>query len=90
MSPHHLSRRQLIRTMPRRELNAFLVILQRLLNNFEQRIGLVLIDAHIVANREDDFTNLLLLAIFVVLFVFVEADGDVDASFSCPGLRMSG
>jgi hypothetical protein len=73
--------------MPGRQLNALLVILQRFLDGLEERVGLVLVNTDIVSDREDDFANLLLLAIFVVLLVFVETDGDVDAGFSGPGLE---
>jgi hypothetical protein len=83
--PHHLPRRQLIRTMPRLEVDALVVVLERRLDSLEERFGLVLVDAYIVADREDDFADLLLLAVFVVLLVFVERDGDVDAGFSGPG-----
>jgi hypothetical protein len=86
MSPHHLPRRQLVCPMPRRQLNTLLVILQRLLDDLEQRVRLILIDADVVAHGEDNLADLLLLAAFVVLLVFVEADGDVDAGFGGPGL----
>lgn len=45
---------------------------------------MILIDAYVVADGQDDFANLLLLTIFVMLFVFVERDGDVDAGFGGP------
>jgi hypothetical protein len=87
MRPHHLPLTQLIHTMPRCQLDALLVVLQRLLDNLEQRICLVLVDAHVIADGEDDFANLFFLAVFVVLFVLIEADGDVDAGFGGPGLQ---
>jgi len=85
--PHHLPVAQLIGAMPGCQLNALLVVLQRFLDGLEERVGLVLVNAHIVADREDDFANLLLLAVFVVLLVFVETNRDVDARFSGPGLE---
>ena len=85
MRPHHLPRRQLIRTVPRLEINSLLVVFQRLLDGLEERVGLVLVDTDVVADGEDDFADLLLLAVFVVLLVLVERDGDVDAGFGGPG-----
>jgi hypothetical protein len=71
--------------MPRLEVDALVVVLERRLDSLEERFGLVLVDAYIVADREDDFADLLLLAVFVVLLVFVERNGDVDAGFGGPG-----
>jgi hypothetical protein len=71
--------------MPRLKVDALVVVLERRLDSLEERFGLVLVDAYIVADREDDFADLLLLAVFVVLLVFVERNGDVDAGFGGPG-----
>ena len=86
MRPHHLPRRQLVRPVPRLQIDALGVVLERLFYELEERVGLALVDAHVVADGEDDFADLLLFAVFVVLFVFVETDGDVDAGFGGPGL----
>jgi hypothetical protein len=83
--PHHLSRRQLIRTVPWLEINSLVIILERLLDRLEQRVRLVLINTHVITNRQDDLTDLLLFAVFVVFLVLVEGDGNVDACFGGPG-----
>jgi len=44
-----------------------------------------LVDAYVISDDENDFPNLFLLAVSVVLLVFVEGDGDIDASCGCPG-----
>jgi hypothetical protein len=46
---------------------------------------LILVYAYVVSDCEDEFTYLFFLAIFVVLFVFVQRDGDVYAGFGGPG-----
>ncbi len=71
--------------MPRLEINALFVILQCLLDCLEQGLGLILIDPYVVADSQDDFADLLLVAVLVVLLVLVERDGDVDAGFGGPG-----
>jgi hypothetical protein len=86
MRPHHLPRRQLIRPVPRYQVDALLVVLERLLDHLKQRVCLVLVDAHVVTHGENDLADLFLFAVLVVLLIFVEADGDVDACFSGPCL----
>lgn len=72
MLPNHLPRRQLIRPMPRLEINAFFVILNRVLDKLEERIRLILINAYVVADNEHDFPDLLFAAVLVVLLVLVD------------------
>jgi hypothetical protein len=86
MYPHHLPFPQVPRAMPRSQLNALVVILERVLHDAEQRVGLVLVDAHVVAHGEDDLAEFLFGPVFVVLLVLVQGDGDVDAGFGGPGL----
>jgi hypothetical protein len=45
-----------------------------------------LVDTHVVADGKDDFADFLFFAVLVVLFVLIEADGDIDACFSSPSL----
>jgi hypothetical protein len=71
--------------MPRLEINTLFILLQRLLDRLEQRVRLILIDTYVIADGQDDFANLLLLTVLVMLFVFVERDGNVDAGFGGPG-----
>jgi hypothetical protein len=72
--------------MPGNQFNALLVVLKRFLDHFKQRVSLILVDTHVVADGEDDFANFLFFAVLVVLFVLIEADGDIDACFSSPSL----
>lgn len=48
---------------------------------------MVLVNAYVIADGEDNLAYLFLGAVLVVLFVFVQANGDVDASFGRPGLE---
>jgi hypothetical protein len=72
--------------MPGNQFNALLVVLKRFLDHFKQRVSLILVDTHVVADGEDDFADFLFFAVLVVLFVLIEADGDIDACFSSPSL----
>jgi hypothetical protein len=57
--------------MPGHKLDALLVVLECLLDHLEQGIRLVLVDSYIVADGENNFTNLLLGAVLVVFLVLV-------------------
>jgi hypothetical protein len=46
--------------MPWRELDALGIVFQSLLDDFEQRVRLILINAYVISNGEDDLTDLLL------------------------------
>jgi hypothetical protein len=70
--------------MPRLEINAIFVVLQCFLDCLEQGLGLILINPYVVADSQDDFADLLLLAVLAVLLVLVERDGNVDAGFGGP------
>jgi hypothetical protein len=72
--------------MPGNKFNALLIVLKRLLDHFEQRVSLILVNTHVVADGEDDFADFLFFAILVVLFVFIKADGDINACFGSPSL----
>lgn len=70
--------------MPRNEVDSLIVILECFLHCLEQRVGLVLIDTHIIADGQDNLADFFLGAVGVMVLVFVEADGDVDAGFGGP------
>jgi hypothetical protein len=74
-----------MRTMPGLQINTLIIMLERLLDYFEQRVGLCVVNAHIVPNGQDNLAQLFLFAVLVLFLVFVEADGDVDAGFGGPG-----
>lgn len=82
--PHHLPLTELVRPMPRNEVDSLIVILECFLHCLEQRVGLVLIDTHIIADGQDNLADFFLGAVGVMVLVFVEADGDVDAGFGGP------
>lgn len=85
MCPDHLPGRQLIGPMPRDKLDTLIVILQCVLDDVEQRVCLGLVDTYVISDDENDFPDFFLLAVAVVLFVFVEGDGHVDAGYGGPG-----
>ena len=85
MRPDHLPRRQLISPMPGDKIDALIVILQCVLDDGKQRVGLGLVDAYVISDDENDFPDFFLLAVAVMLFVFVEGNGHVDARLGGPG-----